>query len=71
MSHVAYVGGQYVPHAQPRFRNDLRDGIVYLQITHGIAPHDHAFPRSVNPVLVVMSPSKKRVDPGLPMAASR
>jgi D-alanine transaminase len=44
-------------------RNDLRDGIVYLQIARGIAPHDDAFPKSVNPVLVVVSPSKKRVDP--------
>jgi D-alanine transaminase len=32
-------------------RNDVRDGIVYLQIARGIAPHDHAFSRSVNPVL--------------------
>jgi D-alanine transaminase len=36
-------------------RNGVRDGIAYPQITRGIAPRDHAFPRSVNPVLVVTS----------------
>ncbi len=44
-------------------RNAVRDGIVYLQITRGIAPRDHAFPKSVNPVLVVTSRRKRRVDP--------
>ncbi len=44
-------------------RNGVRDGIVYLQITRGIAPRDHAFPRSVNPVVVVTSRWKRRVDP--------
>src|SRR5713101_2728806 len=44
-------------------RNAVRDGIIYLQITRGIAPRDHAFPKSVNPVLVVTSRRKRRVDP--------
>ncbi len=25
-------------------RNGVRDGIVYLQVTRGVAPRDHAFP---------------------------
>jgi D-alanine transaminase len=44
-------------------RNGVSDGIVSLQITRGIAPHDHAFPRSVNPGLAVMSCWKKHIDP--------
>jgi D-alanine transaminase len=44
-------------------RNGVRDGIVDPQITRGIAPRDHAFQRSVNPVLVVTSRWKRRVDP--------
>jgi D-alanine transaminase len=34
-------------------RNRVRDGIVYLQVTRGAAPRDHAFPKGVKPVLVV------------------
>jgi len=35
-------------------RNRVRDGIVYLQITRGVARRDHAFPpESVPPSLVV------------------
>ncbi|MEX2318404.1 MAG: D-amino-acid transaminase [Bauldia sp.] len=34
--------------------NRIDDGIVYLQITRGVAPRDHAFPRpDVRPALVV------------------
>jgi D-alanine transaminase len=44
-------------------RNGVSDGIVSLQITRGIGPHDHAFPRSVNPGLAVMSSWKKHIDP--------
>ena len=25
-------------------RNRVRDGLVYLQVTRGVAPRDHAFP---------------------------
>ncbi|MBI1239532.1 MAG: D-amino-acid transaminase [Alphaproteobacteria bacterium] len=42
-------------------QNRVRDGMVYLQITRGVAPRDHAFPRvPVKPALVVTA---KRIDP--------
>jgi D-alanine transaminase len=42
-------------------RNRVRDGIVYLQITRGIAPRDHAFPPAgTRPCLVVTA---RRLDP--------
>src|SRR6516162_10112406 len=44
-------------------RNGFRDGIVYLQITRGVAPRDHAFPRSAKPILVVTSRRRKPADP--------
>jgi len=44
-------------------RNRVRDGIVYLQITRGVAPRDHAFPPDgVRAALVVTARS---VDPRL------
>ena len=46
-------------------RNGVRDGSVYLQITRGAAPRDHAFPRSAEPVLVVTGRRKKPPDPRL------
>jgi D-alanine transaminase len=39
-------------------RNRLRNGILYLQVTRGVAPRDHAFP-------------KTRVAPGLVMTTKR
>jgi D-alanine transaminase len=44
-------------------RNGVRDGIVCLQITRGVSPRDHAFPKSVKPVLVVTSRRKRTGDP--------
>lgn len=44
-------------------RNGVRDGIVYLQITRGVAPRDHAFPKSAKPVLVVTSRRRGPADP--------
>jgi D-alanine transaminase len=44
-------------------RNRVRDGLVYLQISRGVARRDHAFPAaSVRPGLVV---SAKSLDPGV------
>ena len=41
-------------------RNRIRDGLVYLQVTRGRAPRDHAFPNPpVRPTVVVTA---KRVD---------
>ncbi|MGC9268811.1 D-amino-acid transaminase [Acidiphilium sp.] len=34
-------------------RNRVHEGIVYMQITRGVARRDHAFPKSVPPSLVV------------------
>jgi D-alanine transaminase len=44
-------------------RNGVGNGIVYLQITRGVAPRDHAFPKSAKPTLVVTSRRKKPTDP--------
>ena len=41
-------------------RNRITDGIVYLQITRGVARRDHAFPAAGTPVTVVIT--AKRVD---------
>src|SRR5687768_12129988 len=38
-------------------RNRVRNGIVYLQITRGVAPRDHAFPRNARPSLVITAKS--------------
>ena len=39
--------------AETARRNGVRNGIVYLQVTRGVARRDHAFPRGVRPALVV------------------
>ncbi|QDZ02425.1 D-amino-acid transaminase [Nitratireductor mangrovi] len=42
-------------------RNRVRDGLVYLQVTRGVAPRDHVFPSTaIRPALVVTA---KRSDP--------
>jgi D-alanine transaminase len=41
-------------------RNRVADGIVYLQITRGVAPRDHAFPKTAKPALVITA---KRLQP--------
>src|SRR5262245_40691331 len=39
-------------------RNRVRDGIVYLQVSRGAAPRDHAFPpRSTRPTVVATAKS--------------
>ncbi len=39
-------------------RNRVRTGLVYLQVTRGVAPRDHAFPsRPVQPSLVITAKS--------------
>ena len=40
-------------------RNGVRDGLIYIQVTRGTAPRDHAFPENVKPTLVMTT---KRVD---------
>ena len=46
-------------------RNGVVDGIVYLQITRGISPRDHAFPKTVRPVVVVTSRRSRPPNPKL------
>ena len=41
-------------------RNKVREGMVYLQVTRGVAPRDHAFPNPAVPPAVVVT--AKRVD---------
>ncbi|WP_312795866.1 D-amino-acid transaminase [Tianweitania sp.] len=41
-------------------RNLVENGLVYLQVTRGVAPRDHAFPANTKPSLVVTA---KRIDP--------
>ena len=36
-------------------RNRVRDGIVYLQVSRGVAPRDHAFPKPDTPPSVVVT----------------
>jgi D-alanine transaminase len=44
-------------------RNGMTDGIVYIQVTRGTAPRDHAIPRA-RPTLVVTARSRRVPDPG-------
>ncbi len=46
-------------------RNGVVDGIVYLQVTRGAAPREHAFPKAAKPVLVVTSRAGRPPDPRL------
>lgn len=55
-------------------RNRVRDGIVYLQVTRGVAPRDHAFPsKPTRPAVVVTSRShdlargEKVAEEGIPV----
>lgn len=41
-------------------RNHIRDGLVYLQVSRGVAPRDHAFPTEPVPAAVVVT--VKRID---------
>src|SRR3954468_9469278 len=46
-------------------RNGVETGIVYLQITRGVAPRDHGFPKSAKPTLGVTSRTTRRPAPRL------
>lgn len=46
-------------------RNELQDGLLYLQITRGVAPRDHKFPKSAKPALVVTTKRLKPTAPAL------
>lgn len=49
-------------------RNRIDAGMVYIQITRGVAPRDHAFPPQVGPALVVTA---RRLPPQRPDLAER
>jgi D-alanine transaminase len=36
-------------------RNDVRNGTLYIQVTRGVAPRDHKFPKGVKPSLLLMA----------------
>src|SRR4029077_15742042 len=46
-------------------RNKVDRGIIYLQVTRGQAPRDHAFPKAAKPVLVATSRRSRPPDPKL------
>jgi D-alanine transaminase len=44
-------------------RNGVVNGIVYLQITRGVAPRDHGFPKAARPVLTVTARLSRPANP--------
>jgi D-alanine transaminase len=44
-------------------RNRVRDGILYIQMTRGVAPRDHAFPRDARAQVVMTSRCSKPTNP--------
>jgi D-alanine transaminase len=46
-------------------RNGVVNGSVYLQITRGVAPRDHGFPKAARPVLVVTARGTRSSNPKL------
>jgi D-alanine transaminase len=46
-------------------RNGVVDGTVYIQVTRGVAPREHAFPKAAEPVLVITARRKRTTDPRL------
>ena len=46
-------------------RNGVDRGIIYLQVTRGRAPREHAFPKTVKPVLVATARRTRPPDPRL------
>ncbi|MFO0997225.1 MAG: D-amino-acid transaminase [Alphaproteobacteria bacterium] len=41
-------------------RNRVEDGIIYIQMTRGVAPRDHAFPKGAPKTAVVMTARRKK-----------
>ena len=46
-------------------RNGVADGILYLQITRGAAPRDHAFPKQARPSIVITARHARLADPAV------
>jgi len=47
-------------------RNGIRQGTVYVQVTRGVAPRDHKFPKGVKPSLLLMARARKAPAPSVP-----
>jgi D-alanine transaminase len=47
------------------WRNGVERGIIYLQVTRGVAPRDHAFPKAAKSTLVVTSRRSRPPNPRL------
>ncbi len=45
-------------------RNRVRDGIIYLQVTRGVAPRNHAFPEAAESTLVMTARRHRPFDAG-------
>jgi D-alanine transaminase len=43
-------------------RNDLREGLVYMQVTRGVAERDFGFPNDTQPTVVMFTQAKAMVD---------
>lgn len=43
-------------------RNEIREGLVYLQVTRGVAERDFAFPTSVTPTMFAYARPKRLID---------
>jgi D-alanine transaminase len=54
-------------------RNQLRDGLVYIQVTRGVAPRDFKFPKDAAPTLVVttrrLNLAPPTVETGVPVVS--
>ena len=46
-------------------RNGVRNGGLYIQVTRGVAPRDHKFPKGVKPSLLMMAKKWKAPSPDL------
>lgn len=56
-------------------RNRLTNGFIYMQVTRGVAPRDHKFPKSAKPAVVMTTrqtrlPSEKVLSEGVGVATS-
>jgi D-alanine transaminase len=43
-------------------RNAVKEGVVYMQVTRGVAPRDFAFPKNVAPTLLMFTQAKTIID---------
>jgi D-alanine transaminase len=46
-------------------RNDIVQGTIYIQVTRGVAPRDHKFPKGIKPSLVLMAKKWQAPSPDL------